>query len=100
MFSETVKKRKNSVILSVFFIGAVCYIVFTWVGLQGKIQEQAQTLSIVNENIKVQDYENNELKRILDAGNSSEYFERIARKDLGYVMPDEKVYYYDISTGE
>ena len=99
MFSGTMKKRKNSVILSVFFIGLICYLFFTWFGLQGKIKEQTQTIAIVSDKIKVQNFENTELQRILDSGNKSDYVEHVARSDLGYVMPGERIY-YDISAGK
>jgi len=103
MFSGTVKKRNYSIILSVFLLGLVCYLFVTWYSLQGKIQEQTRAIAVVNSEIKTQDYENNELQRIIkevkkDNGNKSEYIEHIARKDRGYVMPGERVY-YDISAG-
>ena len=99
MFSGTAKKRKNSFILTALLLGLICYLVFTWLGLQGKIQDQQQQIAIVNEKIDEQNYENNKLKKILNAGEESDYIEHIARRDLNYVMPGERVY-YDISAGE
>ena len=99
MFSGTVKKRNSSIFLTVCFCGLVFYLLFSWFNLQGKIKEQTQSIAIVNELIKSQEYENTELKRIVNSGKESEYIEHIARKDLGYAMPGERVY-YDISAGE
>lgn len=99
MFSGTMKKHKNSVMLSVVFLGLVCYFIFTWYGLQEKIHEQTQTKAIISDSIKIQNFENTELQRILDSGDKSAYVEHIARNDLGYVMPGERIY-YDISAGK
>lgn len=99
MFSRTTAKRKNSVILSVFLLGLICYLVFTWIGLQGKIQDQKQAIAMIDESIGDHAYENKRLQKILDAGDESGYIEDFARKDLSYVMPGERIY-YDISAGE
>ena len=34
------------------------------------------------------------LQKVADGGSQEDYIERVAREKLGYVMPDEKVYYY------
>ena len=40
----------------------------------------------------------NACKKVADGGSQEDYIERVAREKLGYVMPDEKVY-YDITPG-
>ena len=38
------------------------------------------------------------MQKVADGGSQEDYIERVAREKLGYVMPDEKVY-YDITPG-
>lgn len=98
MPSRTGKKRRSfSVLLTMGLVGFACYFVISWVGLQGTIKESREELASVSEACEVQEYENRELKRILEDDNESELIERIARKELGYVMPGERVY-FDVSS--
>lgn len=91
------KHRSFSVLLAMGFVGFVCYCVISWVGLQGTIKDSREELARVVEACEAQEYENRELKRILEDDNESELIERIARKELGYVMPGERVY-FDVSS--
>jgi hypothetical protein len=95
---STVKIRKHSYILTALFLVAVCYFVFSWVGLQGKAQEQKQNIDVIIEKKEALLYENAEKARMLLKENETEYLERKARLDDGFVLPGERVY-YDVSAG-
>ncbi|MBQ6569918.1 MAG: septum formation initiator family protein [Clostridia bacterium] len=56
------------------------------------ISEKKSQISEVRAAITEQTVQNNELKRIIEAGNSDEYIERIARERYGLVLPDERVF--------
>lgn len=91
------KQRRTSILLTMGLVGFACYFVISWVGLQGTIKNSKEELAAVAEACEVQKYENRELERILEDDNESELIERIARKELGYVMPGERVY-FDVSS--
>lgn len=93
------KKRKTSIILTAGLLVLVCYFVVSFIGLQSKINDEKRELAVVNEKCDAQDFENSELERILKDGNELEYIERIARDELGYAKPGERVY-SDISAGK
>lgn len=86
-------QRNFSVIL---FIAAVILVVYFSVSIihdQVEIAQQEQENAALQAQIDAQIAENNDLQKSLDSGDEAEYMERIARDRLGYVMPDEKVYY-------
>lgn len=93
MVATKTKKRKYSYILSVTLLIVVSYFMFSWVNLQGKIQQQKQTIAVVVEKREELVFENAEKNRILATENSSEYLERKARVENGLVLPGERVYY-------
>lgn len=97
MFSLISKQRKNSYILTAALFVVVLYFVFQWFDLQGKINDQNRDINFVNKALVVQEYKNEEMKRITAPGNESEYLEHIARADYGFVLPGERVYHYEFS---
>lgn len=93
MDAKKTRTRTHSYILSVALLMAVSWFLFSWVNLQGKIQQQKQTIAVVVEKREELVFENAEKNRILASENSSEYFERKARVENGLVLPGERVYY-------
>ncbi len=87
------KKRKYSYILSVALLIMVSYFMISWVGLQGEIQQQKQSIAVVIEKREELIFENAEKSRILATSNSAEYLERKARVENGLVLPGERIYY-------
>ena len=71
----------------------ICYAVVSLILLQVDISEQKQELKKLNEQKAAAQADNEELKRLLDSGDESEYYARIAREQLNYAYPDERVYY-------
>lgn len=86
------KTRKFSYILSATLLIVVAGFLFSWVNLQGKIQQQKQTIAVVVEKREEIVFENAEKNRILATENSSEYLERKARVENGLVLPGERIY--------
>lgn len=87
------KKKKHSFILSLALLLAVGYFVISFVSTQLDIREKEKEAAALQEQITQQVAENERLQAVVDGGDESEYIERVAREKLGYVMPDEKVYY-------
>ena len=75
-------KAKHSFILTLLLVLAVGYF----------------TISLIDTQLKIKERENERLQKVADGGSQEDYIERVAREKLGYVMPDEKVY-YDITPG-
>ena len=93
MAAKTVKNRKRSVILTVLFCALVCYFLATFFSLQTKVRAQEREVAQLQKTYQQQIDDNNELQRLIEEGNESEYIEKIAREQYGYAKPDERVYY-------
>ncbi len=93
--SAAQKKRKKtySTILTVAFVALVCYFVISFIGLQTDVKAQKEEIAQINAQVDAQIADNRELKKLLNDSELDDYVERIAREELGYVFPDERVYY-------
>lgn len=87
------KKKTYSTILTVAFAALVCYFVIALIGLQSDIREQKEQIADINAQADIQSADNRELNNLLNDSDLDSYVERIAREELGYVFPDERVYY-------
>lgn len=87
------KKRKRSIILELAVVVVAVYFVASYVQIQVQINEASQKCDEVSAACDEQQMKNKELQRLLDSGSEEEYIERVAREQLGYVKPDEKVFY-------
>ena len=87
------KKKTYSTILTVAFAALVCYFVIALIGLQSDIKEQKEQIADINAQADVQSADNRELNNLLNDSDLDSYVERIAREELGYVFPNERVYY-------
>ena len=87
------KKKTYSTILTVAFAALVCYFVIALIGLQSEIREQKEQIADINAQADIQSADNRELNNLLNDSDLDSYVERIAREELGYVFPDERVYY-------
>lgn len=90
---KTSKKRRKSIILELAIVAAMVYVVVSLVQLQVQISEASRKCDEVSAAYEDQQLENQELQQLLDSGNEEEYIERVAREQLGFVKPDEKVFY-------
>lgn len=91
-------KAKHSFILTLLLVLAVGYFTISLIDTQLKIKEREKTAEQVSAQYEQQLAENERLQKVADGGSQEDYIERVAREKLGYVMPDEKVY-YDITPG-
>lgn len=87
------KKKTYSTILTVAFAALVCYFVIALIGLQSDIREQKGQIADINAQADIQSADNRELNNLLNDSDLDSYVERIAREELGYVFPNERVYY-------
>ena len=87
------KKKPYSTILTVAFAALVCYFVIALISLQSDIKEQKEQIADINAQADAQSADNRELNNLLNDSDLDSYVERIAREELGYVFPDERVYY-------
>ncbi len=93
MKSETVKKRKYSVLLMALLLLLVIYFVATLIGLRTDIKAQAAENERISEQIEAQSAENEELEALINSDDKNAYIEHRARADYDYADPDERVYH-------
>ena len=96
--SKAPKKQNKSFILTLALVLLVGYFVITIVGLQFSIKERQDVLEQKNAVYEEQVEENERLQAIVDSEDKSEYLEKIAREKLGFIKPNEKVF-YDVTHG-
>ncbi|MCL2508852.1 MAG: septum formation initiator family protein [Oscillospiraceae bacterium] len=88
------KKAGISFILTVAFLVMVCYFFVQFFSLRTEIREKQATIEALSLQYKQQTDENAELEDILKEKNIDKYVKNKARdEDLGYVFPNERVYY-------
>ena len=88
------KKQRGSLLLKLAIFAFAAYIVFALVNQQVQINEKSEQLADLKEQISVQDIKNEDIKHALNAGEeeTKEYIERVAREDLDYAKPGERVF--------
>lgn len=96
---EMKRKRKYSFIIIFSIVACLCYLIMMWVHLQMNINERKVQLNNLSSELTQQVEENKSLDNEVKNGISDEEKERIARDELGYVMPGEHVY-ADASAGD
>ena len=96
MKNQKIQKKKTkskSIILRTGLFIFMCYLIVSFVHVQHEINNMSQRCEEASMAYEQQEIENQELKRLLDSDSEEELKERIARDQLGYVKPDEKVFY-------
>ena len=88
-------KKKLSMFKISFFLLAIYFMVSLYQH-QAVMSEKREELASIQQKCKDKRLANLEYERLLSAGDSRVYFERIAREKLDFAFPDEKVY-IDIS---
>lgn len=91
------KKRKlqkrHSTILMIVAAVVVCYFLILFFVMRSDLNSQEKYYAQLNTQLAEKKAENEELKKLVDSSDLDEYVEKIARDELGYVFPDERVYY-------
>ena len=90
---KTAGQRSFSVILFIAAILLGGYFSVSIIQAQVEISRQEKAVAELQQQIDEKTAENEDLQKALDSGDEAAYMERIARDSLGYMMPDEKVYY-------
>ena len=88
------KKQRGSLLLKLAIFAFVAYIVFALVNQQVQINEKSQELADLQEQVETQKIKNEDMKHALNADEeeTKEYIERVAREDLDYAKPGERVF--------
>ncbi|MDD6275723.1 MAG: septum formation initiator family protein [Clostridia bacterium] len=91
------KSHRISYILT-FVIAVFCiYLAVSMISLAKDIKATKEEITAVNTANAQLAAENDSLRDSMDSGNIDKYVERIARDEMGYVKPGERVY-YDVSS--
>lgn len=83
-------------LLKIAVAGASAYLMVAFVGGQMQLAQKQQELQVLDEKVQKQQQQNEELLSLMESDDESAYIERIAREQLGYVRPDERIF-MDIS---
>ena len=88
------KKQLGSLLLKLAIFAFAAYIVFALVNQQVQINEKSQELADLQEQVETQKIKNEDMKHALNADEeeTKEYIERVAREDLDYAKPGERVF--------
>ena len=92
------KKQSKSFILTLSLILLFGYFVITIIGHVIEIKESNAELEQQQQILEQQIAENEQLKEIVESDDKSEYIEQVAREQLGFGLPNEKVF-YDVTPG-
>jgi cell division protein FtsB len=86
-------KYKGSLILKIAMACIVLFFTVSFIGQQMQISEKKAQLEAVEAELKSQQVTNEELKQSLeDSTELSDYAEKVARRDLDYAKPGERVF--------
>ncbi|MBQ2668765.1 MAG: septum formation initiator family protein [Clostridia bacterium] len=90
-----VKKRKGSLLLKIAVFCFAVFLVSMLIGQQVSIGQKREELKELEQALREQEVINDELRYDLEADNrnSNEYAEKVARRELDYVKPGERVFY-------
>ena len=88
------KKQRGSLLLKLAIFAFAAYIVFALVNQEVQINEKSQELADLQEQVETQKIKNEDMKHALNADEeeTKEYIERVAREDLDYAKPGERVF--------
>lgn len=89
------KKQKGSLLLKVAVFSFAFFLISMLIGQQISINAKREELDNLKEALYEQQVINDELRYDLetDEANNDEYAEKIARRELDYVKPGERVFY-------
>ena len=92
--AKTAKKRANKprVLVHLAIAAVMVYIAVSLITTQMQIVSRKNELEQVQNAITATQQENEEMKRVLESDQESEFIERIAREKLGYAAPGERIF--------
>lgn len=93
---KAVKKsrKKRNIILGACFSLFIVYAVITLISQQMQINKKQSELSDLEDRIIIQEIKNDKVKDVYDSGDDKNeaYVKKIAREELDYAEPDERVF--------
>lgn len=85
------KKRRKSLILKIAILSFAVYIAATLIYQAVQIRESNNRLAQVKSQLASQQAENEKIKALLSESDE-EFMESVARDELGYSKPNERIY--------
>lgn len=86
------RSANRSKIFRLAFAAFFVYVVVSFTIMQVDIAKRKENLALVQAQLDEQEYLNEEIRSMLNSGESAEYIMRIAREKLELVFPDERIY--------
>ena len=86
------KKKKVGLATQIFVAVFSIYAAFTLVSLQLEINAKRRERDDLNSQLEAQQVVNAELESLLSADRDERYIAKIARENLDYILPGEKVF--------
>jgi len=87
-----VKKKNRNIILRLAVFAFAIYVAVTLVQLQIDIGQKTQESAVLTKSVNDQKIKNQELQKLLSSGNEANYIERVAREQLGFADPQERIF--------
>lgn len=90
--AQKAKKVYRNRLLTIALIVFTIYIIASFFWIQQSIREKNTKLAALQLQIDQQTVENEEIQDLLEKGIGDEYIVKIAREQLDYAFPDERIY--------
>ncbi len=92
--SEKKPDKKRKIIFGICFGVFALYAGVTLISQQLQISQKQAELSQLEDNILIQEVKNSEVADVYNSSDeeNEEYIKRIARQELGYAEPDERIF--------
>ena len=87
-----IKKKTKARLFKLALILLTAIVVIQLISLQNSISQKQQQLVSLETNTSELSAENEQMQQQLDEGVTDEYIEEVAREQLGYVSPFERVF--------
>lgn len=91
--SKTGTRKKHSFIMWTLLSVFVCYCIISFAGNCVDIKEGRDNLKEIEAQVEIKEAENKKLDDMLKNEDLDSYVVKIAHDELGYVFPEERVYY-------
>lgn len=86
------KKKLSGILFRLCIAAAAVYLVVSFVDGQLQVANKQRELAEITARLEAQEETNRELQRLMDSDDEDAYIERMAREQLGYAKPYERVF--------
>lgn len=90
--TKRTKKKTKALLFKAALVLLTVFVVFQLISLQSSISKKQQQLVSLETQVSELSSENEQMQQQLDQGVTEEYIESVAREQLGYVSPFERVF--------